>query len=62
MSSTLNGIVFGAAIGLTVVFAWVALYAPIGMSAGDRAFLVACALSAPSAGALLLYFLCQETR
>ena len=62
MTRTLNNIVATSVLCLTAATAYVALWAPLSLTIDDRRFLVLCALAGPSVGALVLYFLNQETR
>ena len=62
MTRTLNNIVGITVLCLTAATAYVALWAPLSLTIDERGFLVACALAAPSVGAIALYVLNQETR
>lgn len=62
MNAILNNIVSVSVLCMAVATAYVALWAPLSLTHDERSFLVLCALSAPSVGAIILYLLSQETR
>ncbi len=62
MSTCINNLVSFGVLALSCLFAYTALWAPLDLMPGDRAFLVGWALAIPSVGALALYFLNQEAR